>query len=198
MNEPLFKNSFKRDENSIKEMCKQMYFSFARLAPLCILAAFYVLFFIISYVFKSPWGDPLVIYFFLIFCISVAIGTIINYRRSVKNAIQREKELGNNGTLMQELSVFEDKVIFQMRGNTLTIEFENITSFGMTNNYVYLISKGKVWYDFKKRLLHARQCGGIYRIFEIEGNKGAKISLKRWQFEVKNEQKRKIYSIRGH
>lgn len=150
MNEPLFKNSFKRDENSIKEMCKQMYFSFARLAPLCILAAFYVLFFIISYVFKSPWGDPLVIYFFLIFCISVAIGTIINYRRSVKNAIQREKELGNNGTLMQELSVFEDKVIFQMRGNTLTIEFENITSFGMTNNYVYLISKGKVWYDFKK------------------------------------------------
>ena len=149
MNEPLFKNSFVRDENSIKEMYKQMYFSFARLAPFCILA-FLVLVFIIIYIFKSPWGDPLVIYFFLIFCISIAIATIINYRRSVKNTIQREKELGNNGTLMQELSVFEDKVIFQMRGNTLTIEFENITSFGMTNNYVYLISKGKVWYDFKK------------------------------------------------
>ena len=62
MNEPLFKNRFVRDENSIKEMYRNVFFSLTRLRPLIIFAAIISLFLLLSHIFKDSFGKPTPIY----------------------------------------------------------------------------------------------------------------------------------------
>ncbi|MBR3845796.1 MAG: YcxB family protein [Clostridia bacterium] len=150
MNEPLFKNRFVRDENSIKEMYRNVFFSLTRLRPLIIFAAIISLFLLLSHIFKDSFGKPTPIYICIFVLIGLVAGTVINYRRSVKISVQREKELDSNGHIAQELSVFDDRITLQARGNTLSIQFENIKCFIITNNYIYVVSKGQIWYDLKK------------------------------------------------
>ena len=146
MNEPIFKNVFVRDEETIRELYRCYFFTNSRsklayiLSPICLVIIFLEN---VSYD-LTP--------FFIMLCIIVFVFLLafIQYLRITKIAIKRNNELLNGEIHSKENLVFDDRIIQVARENSFTLLIENIKHVEITQNYIYVISKAGIWYDFKK------------------------------------------------
>ena len=142
MNEPLFKNRFVRDEQYAHELYLHYYLK----TPLFVVL--YVLFGIqtlISFSVSITSG------LFALLCAAIIVLSVrILHSVNVKNTIARDRERANGNELLNELFVYSDRVELFMLGNKETLYFSNIKRAFETKNHIFLQTKARMVYIFKK------------------------------------------------
>lgn len=167
MNEPIYKNVFIRDEETIREFYRCCYFTNSRSKLTYILLPIYLVFIFLENV--SYDLTP----FFVTLCIIafIYLFAIIQYFRTTKIVIKRNNELLNGETPLKENLVFDDRIIQVARENSFTLLMENIKYVEITKNYIYVISKAGIWCDFKKDSFTKGDAEGFIEFLRSKGIK---------------------------
>ena len=170
MNEPLFKNTFIRDENTAVEFYKHHYFTSSRMKTLHIGIPI-----ILAVDFIGALRTPIWLYFSLIcLCLFILLylRTYFLYKKSIKVSVARDKEINNGEPSIKDLLVFDDKIIQSSPISTITLLIENIKEVEVTQNFIYVITKSNWYYDFKK---DSFTLGNADDFIEFMKSKGIKI-----------------------
>ncbi len=145
MNEPLFKNSFVRDEQTAREIYRDFYFSGRFKAIYILMLVLLPLSFLISI------DEGFDTFFYVLFCfVIIVLFVAFAYRQNVKVMIARDKERCNGQEPRNELTVFEDRIELDMLENKQTLYFKDIHSVRITKNYINVYSRANFVYIFKK------------------------------------------------
>ena len=118
MNEPLFKNSFVRDEKTIKEFYKHNYLTATHFKIVYIGYTVLILFSLLTY-------DISLFAFYLVLGIVMALVFLFSYLQKVKILIARDKETSNGKDLIVEISVFEDRIEHIVNDTEAVIAIDN-------------------------------------------------------------------------
>ena len=165
MNEPLFKNSFVRDEKTIKEFYKHNYLTATHFKIVYIGYTVLILFSLLTY-------DISLFAFYLVLGIVMALVFLFSYLQKVKILIARDKETSNGKDLIVEISVFEDRIEHIILETKNTLHFDNIRNVEQTKNYIYVMTNAKLAYIFKK---DSFTLGNAEKFIEFLKSKGIKV-----------------------
>ena len=146
MNEPLFKNSFVRDEQAIKEAFKNYYFKSKAFKVIYWLYPIALLLSLRSFILDGSSSFS----FWLVYGIVFAILISVIYKREVKTAIMRDKELGNGKEMLMDLTVYDDRIELLALENKQTLYFADAKAAFNGKDYINIITKAKYIYTFKK------------------------------------------------
>ena len=145
MNEPLFKNSFVRDESTARELYRSYYLSGKHRTIYFIMLILLPLSFIISF------NEGLGTFFYILLCAAlVAFMVALAYRKNVKVTLERDRERANGQEPLNVLTVYEDRVEIEIFGSKQTLDLANVHHASITKNYVNIFSKAQFIYIFKK------------------------------------------------
>lgn len=165
MNEPLFKNSFVRDEKTIKEFYKHNYLTATRFKIIYIGYAVLILLSLLTY-------DISLFAFYLVLGIVMALVILFSYWQNVKILIARDKETSNGKDLIVEILVFDDRIEHAILETKNTLHFDNIRSVEQTKNYICVMTNAKLAYIFKK---DSFTLGNAEDFIEFLKSKGIKV-----------------------
>lgn len=147
MNEPIFKNVFVRDEETLREFYKHNYLA----APLFrIIYIGYAVLLLMSLLASLLAYDLTLFASYLFLGLVFALILFFKYSQSLKITVARDKELANGRDMVTEIFVFDDKIEHTALGNSQALGFESIKRVQQSQNYIYVISNAKLVYIFKK------------------------------------------------
>jgi hypothetical protein len=169
MNEPLFKNSFVRDEQTIKTLFISHYLK-SKLIK--VVGAIYFVLLINAFISLAiyQYSDALgfLIVYGLIFCSIV----FARYKQDVKLFLRRDKELAGERESRVIETVFEDKIEHEFCGNTQILDYSNVAYVVNLQEYVHIVTKAKYVYIFKK---DSFTLGNAEDFIEFLKSKGIKV-----------------------
>ncbi len=164
MNEPIFKNVFIRDEETLKEFYKHNYLKATRFRII------YIGYAILLFLYLVTWNLSLFgAYLFLGLIFAFII--LFSYSQNLKTTIARDKELANGRDVVSQISVFDDKIELTVLENTQSVSFENVKRADQTKNYICVITKAKFAYIFKKGSFTKGDAEGFIEFLRSKGIK---------------------------
>ena len=143
MNEPIFKNVFVRDEETLREFYKHNYFASPLFRIIYIGYAVLLLMSLLVY-------DLTLFASYLFLGLIFALILFFKYSQNLKITVARDKELASGRDMVTEIFVFDDKIEHTALGNSQALGFESIKRVQQSKNYIYVISNAKLVYIFKK------------------------------------------------
>lgn len=143
MNEPIFKNVFVRDEETLREFYKHTYLAEPLFRIIYIGYAVLLLMSLLAY-------DLTLFASYLFLGLIFALILFFKYSQNLKITVARDKELASGRDMVTEIFVFDDKIEHTALGNSQALGFESIKRVQQSQNYIYVISNAKLVYIFKK------------------------------------------------
>ncbi len=164
MNEPIFKNVFIRDEETLKEFYKHDYLKATRFRIIYIGYAILLLMSVLAY-------DISLFISYLLLGLILALIILFSYSQNLKTTISRDKELANGRDIVSQISVFDDRIELTVLENTQSVSFENVKRADQTKNYICVITKARFAYIFKKDSFTKGNSEGFIEFLRSKGIK---------------------------
>ena len=164
MNEPIFKNVFIRDEETLKEFYKHDYLKATRFRIIYIGYAILLLMSVLAY-------DISLFISYLLLGLILALIILFSYSQNLKTTIARDKELANGRDIVSQISVFDDRIELTVLENTQSVSFENVKRADQTKNYICVITKARFAYIFKKDSFTKGDSEGFIEFLRFKGIK---------------------------
>ena len=163
MNEPLFKNSFIRDDVAIKEMYKDYFLKSTRfriIYAVCILLQLFSI--------SADLGFFLTILFYNAI---VLILVAFSYRQHVKISIARDREISNGEDILMDTSVFDDRIEVDIIDKNHKLYWDSVDYVSISENYVSIRTKAKLIYMLKKDSFTLGSCDDFIEFLKSKGLK---------------------------
>lgn len=164
MNEPIFKNVFIRDEETLKEFYKHDYLKATRFRIIYIGYAILLLMSVLAY-------DISLFISYSLLGLILALIILFSYSQNLKTTIARDKELANGRDIVSQISVFDDRIELTVLENTQSVSFENVKRADQTKNYICVITKARFAYIFKKDSFTKGDSEGFIEFLRSKGIK---------------------------
>ena len=163
MNEPLFKNSFIRDDVAIKEMYKDYFLKSTRFRIIYAVCIVLQLFSI-----STDLGFFLTILFYNAI---VLILVAFSYRQHVKISIARDREISNGEDILMNTSVFDDRIEVDIIDKNHKLYWDSVDYVSISENYVSIRTKARLIYMLKKDSFTLGRCDDFIEFLKSKGLK---------------------------
>lgn len=168
MNEPLFKNSFMRDEKALKALYKNHYFK-SKLMK--VLGAIYLVLLVNSLISLVLYWYSEFFGFLVLYGMIFGIIMLIKYKQEIKLNLQRDKELAGEREPIITQTVFEDRIEHEFCGITQSLDYSNVAYVADLKEYINIITKAKYVYIFKKDSFTLGNAEGFIDFLKSKGIK---------------------------
>ncbi len=143
--EILFENSYTRDKEWVQDATRWAFFR----RPVLIVSDLILLLYFIMGIYEMAVNRVVYVYWFLIPLALIGV-TLFRYKRTVTLSLKRDIEM--HGKEIDVTSVVTDEHICYKHssGTEYTLHYSDIKKVVQAKKYIYLISKSKTVYSFKK------------------------------------------------
>ena len=149
MNEPIFRNIYKRDIETIKEFSRYASFSpkFNKFGIIYFLVFLPIL---CALVFKNMGAILGLLVGILIGLVAIVTISVINYFRIIKHYVASDNEDYNGQDIIVYSTVYDNRIESEILGNYYTTYFKDIKHAEESTNYIYLVTNSKRKLALKK------------------------------------------------